>query len=213
MSGEETTLEPENSVAEDAAAVENYEQRFKDNQAAFTKAQQALKEEQSLWEDEDAVLARLGEKFPHLLVDEDDGSVSDDDDGFVPAEKDPPLHDPRVDEIDPRLRVLEEAEAERRYRADRDSLIGDREIPESGLKFIRAMTAQGGDNKKALESAVNEWFSLFPEDTTQKSKRAPHIPGGGQSTVEAPPDYDSMSLHERHAAMAARAQAMLNQTQ
>lgn len=204
----ETTPDLGNSVDTDAAQpaqTDNWEQRFKDTQAAFTKAQQTLKEQEGVWEDEDALLARIGEKYPHLLMDDE---PADDEPEFVPAE-DPPAHDPRVDQALPQLQHLLEREAERQYQEDLSQLLGDRDVGEQGRKFIRAMTAQGGDNYKALEGAVNEWFSAFPEDDSKPGKKAPHVLTGGKAVdVGAPPNYSEMTPEESWEAMAARVRAL-----
>jgi hypothetical protein len=53
--------------AEDTGSVD-WQKRYTDTQAEYTKNQQALADERKVWEDEQALLARVQEKFPHLLA-------------------------------------------------------------------------------------------------------------------------------------------------
>lgn len=217
MSGEnEGTPDPmvENSPDTEAAAETNYEQRFKDTQAAFTKSQQALKDMESVWEDEDALVARIAEKFPHLVTEPE--ADTDDSSDFVPGMAPPEEPDPRLEALDKRAAALEAAEAERQYQADLNKLLGDREVDQTGRKFIRAACALGGDNYKALESAVSEFLGLVGESSgsgsAPKKNRAPAVIPNGQAVLGDVPDYDNMSQSERWDAMAARARALNNQS-
>lgn len=215
MSGEnEGTPDPmvENSPDTEAAAETNYEQRFKDTQAAFTKSQQALKDMESVWEDEDALVARIAEKFPHLVTEPE--ADTDDNSDFVPGMAPPEEPDPRLEALDKRAAALEAAEAERQYQADLNKLLGDREVDQTGRKFIRAACALGGDNYKALESAVSEFLELVGESSGSASKKnkAPAVIPNGQAVLGDVPDYDSMSQSERWDAMTARARALNNQS-
>lgn len=207
---DEGTLPEENSPE---PVAENYEQRFKDTQAAFTKSQQALKDAESIWEDEETLISRIRERYPDWVA-EDDAPVATDE-SFVEGENPPPVqpHDPRLDEILPQFQALQEAEAERQYHADLASLTQGREIPEKGRKLIRDAVRANGDNRKALESAVNEWFELFPvEEAETKTKKTNHVIVGGREVNPAEVDWSKMSESDEVAYMSARARALENNT-
>jgi hypothetical protein len=74
VADEDTTLN-EDSVqdqqdTQDQAEVD-WQKRYTDTQAEYTRQQQALKDAESVWEDEQALLSRIGEKYPHLIADEE----------------------------------------------------------------------------------------------------------------------------------------------
>lgn len=209
MSDEQGTPITGDSPATDAAQDTNWEQRFKDTQAAYTQSQQALKEAQSAWDDEDAVLARIAEKHPHLIA-EDEPEEETDDDGFVPADQDIPPHDPRLDQILPVIDTFQADLADRAYQKDLQGFVGERELPEKGQQFVRALCAQLGDNAKALETAVNEWFALFPEEKKERPK-APHTPGKGGAVTGGKP-WSELTPEERLERQLDRAAELESQT-
>jgi hypothetical protein len=73
---------PETVQTDDSSATQDevdWQKRFTDTQAEYTRSQQALKDAQSVWEDEQALISRIGEKFPHLIADDE----TDDEDDYV----------------------------------------------------------------------------------------------------------------------------------
>src|SRR6266498_2172308 len=210
---------PQGQAADAQQQQHDWEKDYKELQATYTQSQQALKEAQGVWDDEDALLARIAEKHPHLIAedDEDDDDSSsgrwrqgrDDQDGdFVPVDE--PPHDPRLDEVLPRIDALTAAEAERAYNADLAGLVGERELPQKGQQFVRALCNQLGNDAKALETAVNEWFALFPEEKKERPK-VPHTPGKGGAVTGGKPwsELTNEEFLERQLEMAA---AMDSQT-
>jgi hypothetical protein len=88
VADEDTTLN-EDSVqdqqdTQDQAEVD-WQKRYTDTQAEYTRQQQALKDAESVWEDEQALLARIGEKYPHLIADEETDDEDDFDDDSSPS--------------------------------------------------------------------------------------------------------------------------------
>ncbi len=180
------------------AADTDWQKRYSDLQPEYTRATQALKDEQSVWEDEQAALARLAEKFPHLFEDETDDTEDDDVFEDEPAA---PVQDPRVD-------FLAAKEAERQFEADFKQFNGDREVTGKGREWIEARSRHIADStgKKwgpdTLKMAVDEYHEHVNEITSShlervtKSKKAPHTPAGGQPGTQVP----TLDSHEERRA-------------
>lgn len=213
MSGEETTPDTGNSGSVEPQApqaAENWEQRFKDNQTAFHESQQKLKAEQAIWDDEDALLERLGERYPDWLMGDDSDTTED---STTTQESPAPAHDPRVDAALATLEGLQADKAERDYQNDLSTILAGRKVGDGGEEFIRAMTERGGDTRKALEGAVEKWFGLFPaEEKAPEKKRVSHVIAAGKMTEDGKPDWSQMTEDEIDRFMAAEVVARSQQT-
>lgn len=200
---------PGNSGSSDTPEIP-WQKRYEDLRPEFDRTTQALKEQESVWNDEDALLAAIGEKYPHLLTDDDEAEEAAE---FVaePAPEQAPPHDPRLDKLLPVIDSLQSDFTDRAYQKDLAEFVGDRELTGKGQKFVRALCAQNGYTHKALEGAVNEWFELFPEEEKPKRK-APVVLPGGKTVEDGPVDWSKMSRTEIDEYMAAKARALDSQT-
>lgn len=176
----EGTPDTGNSPAPDAAAQENWEQRFKDTQAAFTQSQQELKALQRLanGEDPDALQAVL-DKYGY--------EVADDEPEPDYYEPDQPAVDPLIGELANKTAQFEEwqqqqiaIQAEQQFNTDLKETAGSRDVPQQGRDWILNQTLQNGANREALEQAAKAWFEFEDSLTAKKRPRAPHVPAGGQ---------------------------------
>jgi len=214
MSDEDATL------TENSAEQENYEQRFKDTQSAFTRSQQELAQERASWEDEATALARLAEKFPHLFEDEDEDTYEDD-----VAISDVP--EPRDSMTAAEIAALKKQTAElqawqqaqvatqgqARFESDLAEVAGERTISKQGKDWIGLQVSRGTNDRAALEAATKEWFDY--EDgvrTAAKAKpkpraRAPHVIPGGQ-TATGQKAWSEMTRAEALAAQVEMANAL-----
>jgi hypothetical protein len=164
-----------------------------------------LRAAEAAWDDEEQAFERVREKFPHWLETDDD---SDDD-----------FEDEDATDDQPSLKELEELKAWRaqidserasnQYERDLGSLLGDRELSEQGRQVVDALCAQGGNHKKALEQAVENWFAISGESTpkSKKKQRAPHVVTGGTETTGTP-DYSDMTREQIDQAMVDRMRAL-----
>lgn len=204
MSDEEVTLENEDSAVTQDASTEDvdWQKRYTDTQAEYTRSQQALKEQQSVWEDEQALLARIGEKYPHLIAEDD---AEDDED--LTEETPAPQQDPRVD-------LLMQEMANQRWERDLGKVTGDRELTDFGRNILEQARQAGAiKNEDDLTKAVTDWFTYEdslrpPEETTRK--KAPHVLPGGQANTGAKP-FHEMTRKERLAHQLERAQGLESQ--
>jgi hypothetical protein len=195
------TLPEENSSIEDTGSEEtvDWQKRFTDTQAEYTRNQQALAEARRVWEDEQAFLEQAQEKFPHLFVEEEDETDDYEDD--TADTDDVKAEDPRVD-------WLMKAEAERQYERDLTDVLGDREVPKQVRSWIKDRTLSLGNNRKALEKAVEEFDAITAELSQPKKKpRAPHVPAAGKAGTGVK-DFSGMSREEIDAYMVERARAL-----
>lgn len=159
--------------------VVDWEQRFKDTQAAYTKSQQELATERAAWEDEQALLTRLAEKHPHLLIDEEEPET----------DPEPPTADPQIAQLTKQQQEFQawqqQVEADRaqeRFTKDLAAEAGDREIAAEARDWIYQRTIAGGNNRDALTNATKAWFEFEDRLRTPpepKRPRVPHVPTGG----------------------------------
>lgn len=194
MTPDETPDLPDTPVTTESADTTDWQKRYSDLQPEYTRATQALKDEQSVWEDEQAALQRLAEKFPHLFEGDDteDEDVYEDDE--TPAA---PAPDPRID-------WLATKEAERQFEADFTRFTGDRTVLGKGREWIEARSRHIADStgKKwgpdTLKVAVDEYFEHAEEiaaahlERVTQSKKAPHTPAGGKAGTTVP----TLDTHE-----------------
>lgn len=185
------------------ATQHDWEKDYKELQAEYTRSQQALKDEQAAWADEQALLARIQEKHPHLIADGED-DLDDEDDDEIEPERAEPKPDPRVDN-------LVQWQAEQQFERDLTKFIAGRELTDKGRKVIEALTQQGGNNPKALEAAVNEWFEISPVEEEKPKRKAPHVLAGGTTATDVP-DFSDMTRDQVDQWMIDRARALEAQT-
>lgn len=153
----------------------DWRQRYESLQPEYTRTTQALKDAESIWEDEQAALARFAEKFPHLIAAEDDDTPEPD------YEPDEPVRDPRFDEIAPTVQQLVAWQADQQYSRDLSEIVGDRELSEKAKRTIKSWTTEGGNNREALEGAVKEWFELEDQIRGPQRKQSPTPPQPGKA--------------------------------
>ena len=200
----DATLEEDS--AEDTQAEVDWQKRYTDTQAEYTRNQQALADERRVWEDEQALLARVQEKFPHLLAEEDD---TEDEDGFEDEQDDDEIARLRAESK--QLREWQQAvEAERRagaFNRDLNDALDGQEVSKEVRDWIYARTIALGDGQKNLKKAVEEFNAIAEGFQPKKKPRAPHVPktgsaGGGQK------DFSQMSQSEINDWMVERARAL-----
>lgn len=150
----------------------DWEKDYKALQAEYTRSQQDLK----AWEDEQTAVQRFAEKFPHLMAQDDEETIQEPE-----YEPDEPTRDPRYDEIAPTVQQLVAWQADQQYRSDLKEVAGDRELSDKARRTIKSWTAEGGNNRQALESAVNEWFELEESLRGPQRKSAPTPPQPGKA--------------------------------
>lgn len=157
-----------------------------------------------VWDDEEAVFARVQERFPHWLdaeeeQEEDDEEFDDDD-----------PRDRELRELRDRQKAHDEwiaqqnAEKEKsRFEGDLQRFVGDRELSARADRAIRLEAATGSLGPKDLERLVNEWVEY--EDGLRQSgiehlrssKKAPHVPAGGKAG--SGPKHDTSTTEGRTA--------------
>lgn len=177
----------------------DWERDYKALQAEYTRSQQELK----AWEDEQTAIQRFAEKFPHLIAEDDDDTPEEPEYQL----NDEPLRDPRVDEIAPVVQQLNAWQAEQVYNADLKEVAGDRELSAMAKRTIKHLTAEGGNNRQALEKAVKDWTEY--EDSLKPAERKP-APSPAPTGKAAEQDYNaSKDPEERRRARRARIAAQV----
>lgn len=213
---------PEGNSPETGTDDVDWQKRYTDTQAEYTRQQQALKDA-DIWDDEQAVLARIAEKYPHLMADEDSDVDDDDDDDDVTFDDD----DPRITEHEKRLAAAEEfmqqqaqEEANRLFDRHLGEEIGvddagkpKRTLSRQAREWIFAETIRLGDGRENLKKAYKEWVEFEDGlgeqyfERVKKSKKAPHVQANGQTATGTKPIED-MTRAEHNAWMVQRAQEL-----
>lgn len=147
-------------------------------------------QEADVWDNEEAVFARVQERFPHWLDDNTEEEQEDDDEEF--DDDDP--RDRELRELRERQKAHDEwiaqqnADKERaRFEGDLKKFVGDRDLSDRADRAIRLEAATGQLGPQQLERLVNEWIEY--EDGLRQSgiehlkssKKAPHVPAGGKA--------------------------------
>jgi hypothetical protein len=173
----------------------DWEKDYKALQAEYTRSQQALKEHEGLWDNDEALSTRLREARPHWFEEEEETTPE-------------PEHDePAAPEPDPRIDWLAAQEAKRQYVYDLNEAVGDREVVgkkandwiEARSRHIAAAANKPWD-KAALKQAVDDYFELVDDVRGPTRKQAPTPPGPGKAGEKK---RDPRNREERRAAMAA----------
>lgn len=168
-----------------------WQKRYEDLRPEFDRTTQELAAERAAWEDEQALLARIAEKHPHLLAEEEE--TEEEYEETTPE----PARDPRVDAHDAWI-------AQQTYERDLSKFVGDRELSEQGREIVDALTLKAGNNAKALEAAVNRWFEITaPPEKEQPKPPVPHVVANG-SAVTSDKDPSDMTRQELTAHMVER---------
>lgn len=193
--------------AEDTQAEVDWQKRYTDTQAEYTRNQQALADERKVWEDEQALLARVQEKFPHLLAEEDD---TEDEGDFEDEQDDDEIARLRAEHKE--LRQWQQTvEAERRagyFTRDLNKALDGQEVSQQVQDWIYARTIALGDGPKNLKKAVEEFQAIAGElGQSKKKPRAPHVPKGGNAGTGVK-DFSQMSRDEIDEWMVERARAL-----
>jgi hypothetical protein len=178
----------------------DWQKRYSDLQPEYTRATQALKDHESVWEDEQALLGRIAEKFPHLMADpEDETPAYDDEDDETPTHAEP--------QPDPRVDWLAAREAQRQYDADLTRFAGDRDLDDDGKEWIEARSRQLSDKDGKpwgpahLEKAVNDYYGHIEKaaqahlERVANSKTTPRTPPTGRAGTKVP-DLDDRKERE-----------------
>lgn len=207
MADEDTTVQTDDSVQQNQQEVD-WQKRFTDTQAEYTRSQQALKDAESVWEDEQALLARIAEKHPHLLMDEETEPVEDDE---LDSSDEPDV----MTKAEFKAWQEEQTQAEQikaaqhQFETDLQKFVGDRELDDKGDAWIRSQQHKGPED---LQQAVDAWFEYLDQlGGTKRKKKAPHVLPGGK-TATGVPNYDDMSHDDAVAAMVERARSLDTQT-
>jgi hypothetical protein len=150
-----------------------------------------------VWEDEDAVFEKVREKFPHWLEADEQEPEEQDDDEF--DEDDP--HAAQLRELAERQKKHDEwiaqQNAEReaaRFDADLKRFVGDRDISDKAERAIRLEAATGKLGPKELQTLVDDWVAYEGTlrqsgiEQLKSSKKAPHVPAGGNAGRGPQPD-------------------------
>jgi hypothetical protein len=198
---DETTPDTGNSVDHQTTTPNggdtNWEQRYKDTQGSYTKSQQELAAERGVWEDEQAALARLAEKFPHLFEDGDDDE-DDADEEIVERDEDRPLTRAEFKQWqDEQAQQSKAQTAAQQFEADFEKFKNGRDLDKWDDKAIRHAVSQGEiKTPEDLKAAVDEVLSRHGK----QRPRVPHTPTTGQAATQVP-DYSKMSRGDINKAM------------
>lgn len=178
--------------------------RYESLQPEYTRTTQALKDEQSVWEDEQAALGRLAEKFPHLFETEDEDTdlpeEGDEDDPVAPLNS-------RLDKFEQWQQQVENERGNARFKNDLQAELGDETLPKKANDWIKDRTAALGNNPKALKQAVEEYREIVGEIRGPSRKPTPTPPQPGKAAEQ---DYNaSKDPNARRTARRARIAAQV----
>jgi hypothetical protein len=203
---------PETVQTDDSSATQDevdWQKRFTDTQAEYTRSQQALKDAQSVWEDEQALISRIGEKFPHLIADDE----TDDEDDFADdSSPDPDVMTKAEFKAwqDEQAQAQQAKDAVQQFNDDLTRFVGDdRELDQYGEAWIKSQTFKGPEE---LEAAVNGWFEHLDSLGSKPRKKRPTTSPAGGKTVTGVPNYGDMTREQANDAMVDRARALESQT-
>ncbi len=199
--GNSATLDPEPdttvSPQDEAISQEqiDWEKRAKDHQAAFTRSQQVLS-------DEEALLAHIAEKFPHLIAEDADPDPDPDPDDL---DDDEPTPDPRLEQIEGWVQKQQAKEALEQFDTDLKEIVGDTPVSDRVKQAILRETLENGGTFDALKSVAEGWLEEEGLKPAKARQRVPATPKGG--TKPTPESWDDLSGRALDDAMIARLQA------
>ena len=146
-----------------------------------------LRQEQAIWENEQAVAARAAEKFQWQL---EQGEDEPDDEELADDE---PV-DPRVEAHDQWIRSQQEKQALKDFNEDLDSAASETEVKLTARdrKTILAESMANGFNpdatRKALKELIEDREQLKAswQEELSTSKQTPRPPGSGKTATQVP---------------------------
>lgn len=182
-----------------AAQTHDWERDYKALQAEYTRSQQALKDEQAAWENEQAVLQRMAEKFPHLLTEDDEEPEEDyeADDPVAPIRS-------KLEQFEAWQQQVETERGAERFNRDLKAELGDETVPSKVTDWIKDRTAALGNNPDALKQAVAEYREFAGEIRGPQRRDVPTPPPAGKSGEQK---RDPRDREARRARMAAAIEA------
>lgn len=192
---------PDELPAETGGAVEtpqdqpstDWEKRYTETHAWGNKLNEELASERKVWDDEEAALARLAEKFPHLFEDD-----QDDDEEIEPEEAERPLTRAEFEEWKRDQAASQQQQtAQQMYEADLQKFLNGRELDEFADRAIRNTPVKNADELKAV---VDNWFEKYGPQPKERP-RVPHTPTTGQTATQVP-DWSQMSRGDINRLMA-----------
>jgi hypothetical protein len=202
--------------AEDTGSVD-WQKRYTDTQAEYTRNQQALADERKVWEDEQALLARVQEKFPHLLEEGEEETEDETDFEDTSALEVPPAVQKELDNLRQWRQSIDGERSQQQFERDLKANIDlDTEVEDEDARgkvhdLILARTLdlqrQVGDGPKALKQAVEEFRAITAAAPKKSRPKAPHVPAGGQPGTGVK-DWSQMSRDEQTEYMVERARAL-----
>jgi hypothetical protein len=200
----------EDGIPETGQATEaphDWEKDYKALQAEYTRSQQALKDEQAAWDDEQALLARIAEKHPNMIAAEEEPEPEIEYD-----EDEAPLTRAEFTKWQAEQKAeREQQESSRQFNADLERFVGERELSPQGQAWINEQARQGKvKGPDDLEKAVQSYFEWEDGLRGPRAKpNAPHVLKGGKAASETP-DFSQMSQDQVNEYMAERAKALMS---
>lgn len=161
-----------------------------------------LQSEQSVWDDENALLARIAEKYPHLIAEEDEDDIPELED----EDDDPVVHDPRVDDLLAWREEQQVARAQEAFDQHYNELAAAAKqqhgVDLPAEMFAGAIVAAAMQDPRGLtRDTTEETFSKLVEwAKAQKAAEQPQVPSppptGRQGAIDHKPG-DRNSRRER----------------
>lgn len=177
----------------------DWQSRYQSLQPEYTRTTQALKDHESVWEDEQALLVRIAEKFPHLLEEEETPQYEEDDEDDPVA----PLRT-EMEQFKAWQQQVENDRGAERFAKDLKAELGDQPVPARVTDWIKDRTASLGNNPAALKKAVEEYREFADELRGPTRRTSPTPPQPGKA---GEPKRDPRNREQRRAAMAAAIEA------
>lgn len=150
----------------------DWEKRYTDTHAEYNRLNEQFRRFES---DPTAVIEFIQSKHPDLLAAEEEEIPE------TEYEPDTPVKDPRVDQHEQQIQQFATWQAEQQYAADLKQVAGDNELSPHAKRTIKSWTAEGGNNRQALEAAVKEWLELEESLRGPQRKPAPTPPQPGKA--------------------------------
>jgi hypothetical protein len=151
----------------------DWEKRYTDTHAEYNRLNEQFRRFES---DPTAVVDFIREKHPDLIAAEEEDTPEEPE-----YEPDTTVNDPRVDQHEQQIQQFAAWQAEQQYASDLKQVAGDHELSAHAKRTIKSWTAEGGNNRQALEAAVKEWLELEESLRGPQRKPAPTPPSPGKA--------------------------------
>jgi hypothetical protein len=217
MSDTEAPLSEDTPTPDSDTPEVPWQKRYEDLRPEYDRTTQRLKDEESVWTDEQAALARVQEKFPHWFEDEeeneDEGDFEDDDQPdpsqFVTRKEFDELRAWKQDRDGERSKALfeEHLSAEIDLKAEIEDQAAAAKVHDWIYDRTLSLQAKTRDGQKALKQAVEEYRAITDGIAPKKKPRAPHVPKGGSAGTGVK-DFSQMTRDEVDEWMVERARAL-----